>query len=52
VKTLASWVSEALAYFKVPSQWEVRSEPLPRNAMGKVLKHVLREQRASTFIDE
>jgi len=52
VKTLASWVSEALAYFKVPSQWEVRSAPLPRNAMGKVLKHVLREQRASTFIDE
>jgi len=52
VKTLASWVSQALAYFKVPSQWEVRSEPLPRNATGKVLKHVLREHRASTFIDE
>jgi long-chain acyl-CoA synthetase len=52
VKTLTAWVAEGLAYFKVPSQWEVRSEPLPRNAMGKVLKHVLREHRASTFIDE
>jgi long-chain acyl-CoA synthetase len=52
VKMLASWVSEALAYFKVPSRWEVRAEALPRNAMGKVLKHVLREHRASTFIDE
>ncbi|MDZ7784072.1 MAG: hypothetical protein U5K56_14420 [Halioglobus sp.] len=30
-----------LAPFKVPSQWELRSEPLPRNAAGKVLKKVL-----------
>lgn len=52
VKTLASWVGEGLAYFKVPSQWEIRAEPLPRNAMGKVLKHVLRDRGASTFIDE
>jgi acyl-CoA synthetase (AMP-forming)/AMP-acid ligase II len=52
VKTLASWVQEGLAYFKVPSQWEIRSDRLPRNATGKVLKHVLRAQGASTFIDE
>jgi acyl-CoA synthetase (AMP-forming)/AMP-acid ligase II len=52
VKALASWVQEGLAYFKVPSQWEIRSDRLPRNATGKVLKHVLRAQGASTFIDE
>jgi acyl-CoA synthetase (AMP-forming)/AMP-acid ligase II len=51
-KNLASWVGEGLAYFKVPSHWEIRSEPLPRNAIGKVLKHVLRDDGASTFIDE
>jgi acyl-CoA synthetase (AMP-forming)/AMP-acid ligase II len=50
--TLSAWVAEALAYFKVPSQWDVRALPLPRNAMGKVLKHVLRDREASTFIDE
>jgi acyl-coenzyme A synthetase/AMP-(fatty) acid ligase len=49
---LSAWVAEALAYFKVPSQWDVRAVPLPRNAMGKVLKHVLRDREASTFIDE
>jgi long-chain acyl-CoA synthetase len=38
---LADWVRGRLAYFKVPAHWEVRSEPLPRNASGKVLKHVL-----------
>jgi acyl-CoA synthetase (AMP-forming)/AMP-acid ligase II len=52
VKSLASWAEGALAYFKVPSHWEIRAEPLPRNATGKVLKHVLREHGASTFIDE
>ena len=35
---LAAHVKERLAYFKVPSQWVVRSEPLPRNASGKVLR--------------
>ncbi len=36
-----AFVAERLAYFKVPAQVELRSEPLPRNAPGKVLKHVL-----------
>lgn len=31
-----------LAAFKVPVQWSIRSEPLPRNATGKVLKKDLR----------
>ncbi|MFI0404499.1 class I adenylate-forming enzyme family protein [Actinomadura sp. 3N508] len=35
---LAEFVRERLAYFKVPSRWHVRAEPLPRNATGKVLR--------------
>ncbi len=49
---LREWVAEALAYYKVPSRWEVRREPLPRNATGKVLKQPLREARDSMFIEE
>ncbi len=30
-----------LAYFKIPAHWEIRREPLPRNASGKVMKPVL-----------
>jgi long-chain acyl-CoA synthetase len=39
---LQAWVAEALARFKVPARITVRSEPLPRNASGKVLKGLLR----------
>src|SRR4051812_590820 len=35
---LAAHVKQRLAYFKVPSQWVIRTEPLPRNAAGKVLR--------------
>jgi acyl-CoA synthetase (AMP-forming)/AMP-acid ligase II len=38
---LVAWVAAALAYFKVPARWEIRREPLPRNATGKVMKHAL-----------
>jgi len=38
---LAEWVAETLAPFKVPAHWEVRETPLPRNAVGKVMKHLL-----------
>jgi len=38
---LARWVGETLAYYKVPTVWELRHDPLPRNASGKVLKTVL-----------
>ena len=38
---LRAFVAERLAYFKVPAHVEIRSEALPRNASGKVLKHVL-----------
>ncbi|RMF17633.1 MAG: long-chain fatty acid--CoA ligase [Candidatus Dadabacteria bacterium] len=41
VDALRDWCAETLAYFKVPTHWEIRNEPLPRNAVGKVLKHEL-----------
>ena len=49
---LTQWVGDTLAYYKVPSLWETRKEPLPRNATGKVLKNDLRESQDSMFIEE
>jgi acyl-CoA synthetase (AMP-forming)/AMP-acid ligase II len=49
---LAQWCAEELAYFKVPAHWEVRSERLPRNASGKVVKRALEDPGASGFIEE
>jgi len=51
-KTLHAWAGETLAPFKVPSLWEIRSEPLPRNASGKVLKKVLTGESDDDLIDE
>lgn len=50
--SLAAFVAEKLAYYKVPSAWEIRAEPLPRNATGKVLKQVLTGEAESAFVDE
>ena len=49
---LAAWVSESLAYFKVPAHWEVRSDPLPRNAVGKVMKHLLEGDQENPFSED
>ena len=49
---LTAWCAEALAYFKVPAHFEFRAEPLPRNATGKVLKHVLAGDGSSDFVEE
>ncbi|TDD91054.1 long-chain fatty acid--CoA ligase [Actinomadura darangshiensis] len=35
---LAAFARERLAYFKVPSRWHITTDPLPRNATGKVLR--------------
>jgi long-chain acyl-CoA synthetase len=39
---LADFVGRRLAYFQVPSRWWIRAEPLPTNAVGKVVKTALR----------
>jgi len=49
---LAKFVGETLAPYKVPTHWELRREPLPRNATGKVLKKLLVEGGENPFIDE
>jgi acyl-CoA synthetase (AMP-forming)/AMP-acid ligase II len=48
---LAAWVGETLAAYKVPAHWEVRAEPLPRNAAGKVLKNVLSGAATNQFVE-
>jgi acyl-CoA synthetase (AMP-forming)/AMP-acid ligase II len=49
---LAKYATAQLAYYKVPTQWEVRREPLPRNASGKILKEPLRTGADSGFVEE
>jgi acyl-CoA synthetase (AMP-forming)/AMP-acid ligase II len=49
---LSRWVAGRLAYYKVPAHWEFRSEPLPRNATGKVLKNVLTSGAVNPFVEE
>jgi long-chain acyl-CoA synthetase len=39
---IRSWVGETLAAFKVPAYVELRTDKLPRNASGKLLKNALR----------
>ncbi len=46
---LAIYAAEHLARFKVPTVWELRTEPLPRNPAGKVLKAPLRGGHSATF---
>ncbi|MEV5824635.1 class I adenylate-forming enzyme family protein [Spirillospora sp. NPDC052242] len=35
---VAAFARERLAYYKVPSRWRLTTEPLPRNATGKVVR--------------
>ncbi len=49
---LARFVAGRLAYYKVPTHWERRDEPLPRNATGKVLKHILVSAAENPFVEE
>lgn len=44
--TLRTWCAERLSDYKVPETIDLTTEPLPRNANGKVLKRQLREARA------
>jgi acyl-CoA synthetase (AMP-forming)/AMP-acid ligase II len=49
---LREYLAGRLAGFKVPSQWEIRTETLPRNATGKVLRHVLLGTADGGFVEE
>jgi len=52
IKVLQAFCSERLAAFKVPSQWEVHHQPLPRNAAGKIMKNVLSGEADSQLMEE
>ena len=51
-RALTAHVAERLAYYKVPAHWEQRAAPLPRNAAGKVLKHLLQVGAENPFLEE
>ncbi len=52
VAELRAWVAATLADIKVPAHWELRTEPLPRNATGKILKQVVQGAAEYDFIEE
>ena len=43
-ETLRAWCAEQLADYKLPETMQLTTDPLPRNANGKVLKRQLRER--------
>jgi long-chain acyl-CoA synthetase len=43
-ESLAAFVAEKLAYFEVPTRWQLRKVPLPQNTTGKVLKRIVRDE--------
>lgn len=49
---LKTWVGQSLAPYKVPTVWDIRSEPLPRNAAGKIVKDALSGERNFTPLDD
>jgi len=52
IAELEAWVADTLADIKVPAHWELRTEPLPRNATGKILKQVVQGDADYDFIEE
>jgi long-chain acyl-CoA synthetase len=49
---LRGFCAETLSSYKVPADMEIGTDPLPRNATGKVMKHVLAGTSTSAFVDE
>jgi len=43
IDELTAFLAERIASFKIPSQWFVREDPLPRGATGKILKREIRD---------
>lgn len=50
--SIRAFAAETLADYKIPEIVEIRTENLPRNATGKVMKHVLRGQAENTFVED
>jgi Carboxylesterase family/AMP-binding enzyme/AMP-binding enzyme C-terminal domain len=41
---LLEWAARSVARFKLPKQFVLQTDPLPKGGTGKILKHQLREQ--------
>ena len=52
VDELRTFCAQTLAYYKVPAQFEIRTEPLPRNATGKVMKHVIATNATAGMVQD
>jgi acyl-CoA synthetase (AMP-forming)/AMP-acid ligase II len=50
--TLRTFCAETLASYKVPAQVDIRTNPLPRNATGKIMKHALADEAPTIFVEE
>ena len=48
-EVLRAWCAERLSDYKVPETMDVRTDPLPRNANGKVMKRQLREAASAIW---
>ena len=51
-EAVRAFCAATLASYKVPSVVEIRTEPLPRTATGKVMKQVLAGDAENTFVEE
>jgi len=51
LEQVQAYLSDQLADFKVPSSWKVVHDPLPRNATGKLMKHVLIDASKNTMVN-
>ena len=49
---IRAWCAQSLAAYKVPALVELRTAPLPRNATGKVMKHLLADESGNIFVEE
>jgi len=49
---IVAFCAETLASYKVPAVVELRTDLLPRNPSGKVMKHVLSNAAESGFVQE
>ncbi len=55
IDDLREFCAAGLAYYKVPTEWELRRAALPRNAMGKLLRDALDDTEgdaARRFVEE
>ncbi|WP_345680014.1 class I adenylate-forming enzyme family protein [Yinghuangia aomiensis] len=51
-ETLTEYLRDRLAYYKIPTHWEIRTEPLPRTPTGKVIRAVATGAKSADLVEE